>query len=204
MKFSTKDLPRIRGSLIVLVLALSLGAAAVYGSNKLLNEAKQSKAVADRERAEAAGKLERVKVEQEDLQRYYQQYQVLVARDVIGPERRLDWIEAIEKIRGQQNVFSVKYNLGPQKTLSAPTAPASGGFELNLSSMTLDLGLLHEGQLLDFLDDLRREAKGMYLLESCNLTRAGSAPEIKFAPNLRAECSLGWITLNEKTAEVKK
>ena len=200
MKFSTQDLSRIRGSLIVLALALALGAAAVYGSNKLLKDARQSRAAADRERTEATGKLERVKVEREDLQGYYQQYQVLVARDVIGPERRLDWIEAIEKIRSQQNVFSVKYNLGPQKTLSTAAAPTSGGFNLNLSGMTLDLGLLHEEQLLDFLDALRAEAKGMYLLERCNLTRIGSAQEIKFAPNLRAECSLGWITLNDKTA----
>ena len=204
MKFSTQDLSRIRGSLIVLALALALGAAAVYGSNKLLKDARQSRAAADRERTEATGKLERVKVEREDLQGYYQQYQVLVARDVIGPERRLDWIEAIEKIRSQQNVFSVKYNLGPQKTLGTTAAPTSGGFNLNLSGMTLDLGLLHEEQLLDFLDALRAEAKGMYLLERCNLTRIGSAQEIKYAPNLRAECSLGWITLNDKTAEVKK
>lgn len=203
MKFSTQDFPRIRGSLIVLVSALALGTAVVYGSNKLLKEARQSRAVADRERAEATGKLERVKLEQEDLQGYYQQYQVLVARDVIGPERRLDWIDAIEKIRGQQNVFSVKYNLGPQKTLSVAT-PASGGFNLNLTGMTLDFSLLHEEQLLDFLDALRAEAKGMYLLERCNFTRIGLAQEIKFAPNLRAECSLGWITLNDKTAEVKK
>lgn len=204
MKFSSQDLPRIRNSLILLALALALGAATVYGSNKLLKEARQSKAVADRERTEATSKLERVKVEQEDLQGYYQQYQVLVARDVIGPERRLDWIDAIEKIRSQQNVFTVKYNLGPQKTLSSGANAANGGFDLNLSSMTLDFGLLHEGQLLDFLDALRTEAKGMYLLERCNLTRTGPAQEIKFAPNLRAECSLGWITLNDKTAEVKK
>ena len=203
MTFSAQDILRIRGPLIALALALALGAAAVYGSNKFLKDARQSKVVAEQERAEAISKLERIRLEQLDLQGYYQQYQGLVARDIIGPERRLDWIEAIEKIRNQQNVFSVKYNLGPQKTLSTAT-PASGGFNLNLSGMTLDLGLLHEGQLLDFFDALRNETKGMYLLERCNLTRTGSAQEIKFAPNLRAECSLGWVTLYDTTSGAKK
>ena len=107
MKFSTQDILRIRGTLILLSLALAVGAAAVYGSNKLLNDAKQSKATADREWAEALSKLERVKVEEENLRGYYQQYQTLVARDVIGPERRLDWIEVIEKIeRIFRNYFS--------------------------------------------------------------------------------------------------
>ncbi len=203
MKFSTKDLPRTRGLLIISVLTLVLGAIIAYVSNGVLIEAQQSKIIADREWSEAHRKLERTKSEKEDLQGYYHQYQNLVEQNVIGQERRLDWIETIEKIRNKLNIFSVKYKLEPQETLNFETVTTSNSFDLHRSNMTLDFSLLHEGQLLNFLDTLSKEAKGMYLLESCTLTRNDLVRQLRFVPNLQAECTLGWITLNEKNAEGK-
>lgn len=201
MKFSTKDLPRTRGLLIISVLTLVLGAIIAYVSNGVLIEAHQSKITADREWSEAHRKLERTKSEKEDLQGYYHQYQNLVEQNVIGQERRLDWIEAIEKIRNKLNIFSVKYKLEPQETLNFETGTASNSFDLHRSNMTLDFSLLHEGQLLNFLDTLSKEAKGMYLLESCTLTRNDFVRQLRFIPNLQAKCTLGWITLNEKIVD---
>ena len=203
MKFSTKDLPHIRGLLIMLALALILGAVLIYVSDGVLTQAQQSKILADREWSEALRKLERTKNEQEDLQGYYHQYQNLVEQNVIGIERRLDWIETIEKIRNQLNIFSVKYKLEPQETLNLENNSTSNSFDLHRSNMTLDFSLLHEGQLLNFFDALSEEAKGMYLLESCTLTRNDLVRQLRFIPNLQAECTLGWITLNEKNAEGK-
>jgi hypothetical protein len=203
MKFSTKDLPHIRGLLIMLALALILGAVLIYVSDGVLTKAQQSKIIADREWSEALRKLERTKNEQEDLQGYYHQYQNLVEQNVIGIERRLDWIETIEKIRNQLNIFSVKYKLEPQETLNLENNSTSNSFDLHRSNMTLDFSLLHEGQLLNFFDALSEEAKGMYLLENCTLTRNDLVRQLRFIPNLQAECTLGWITLNEKNAEGK-
>ncbi|MEE8288121.1 MAG: hypothetical protein V3R25_01765, partial [Nitrosomonadaceae bacterium] len=160
MKFSTKDLPHIRGLLIMLALALILGAVLIYVSDGVLTQAQQSKIIADREWSEALRKLERTKNEQEDLQGYYHQYQNLVEQNVIGLERRLDWIETIEKIRNQLNIFSVKYKLEPQETLNLENNSTSNSFDLHRSNMTLDFSLLHEGQLLNFFDALSEEAKG--------------------------------------------
>lgn len=201
MKFSTKDLSRTRGLLIISVLTLVLGAIIAYVSNGVLIEAQQSKITADREWSEAHRKLERTKSEKEDLQGYYHQYQNLVEQNVIGQERRLDWIEAIEKIRNKLNIFSVKYKLEPQETLNFETVTTSNSFDLHRSNMTLDFSLLHEGQLLNFLDTLSKEAKGMYLLESCTLTRNDFVRQLRFIPNLQAKCTLGWITLNEKIVD---
>jgi len=203
MKFSTKDLPHIRGLLIMLALALILGAVLIYVSDGVLTKAQQSKILADREWSVALRKLERTKNEQEDLQGYYHQYQNLVEQNVIGQERRLDWIETIEKIRNQLNIFSVKYKLEPQETLNLENNSTSNSFDLHRSNMTLDISLLHEGQLLNFFDALSEQAKGMYLLESCTLTRNDLVRQLRFVPNLQAECTLGWITLNEKNAEGK-
>jgi len=199
MKFSTKDIPYIRGVLVMAILTLILGAIAVYVSDDMLNEAQQSKTTADQEWSDAVRKLERTKNEQEDLQGYYHQYQNLVEQNIIGEEKRLDWIESIEEIRNRLNIFSVKYKLDPQETLDMVGTDLPGSsFDLRRSNMTLGLSLLHEGQLLNFIEALSEEAKGMYLLDSCVLTRNDLVRKLKFTPNLEAECTLGWITLNEK------
>ncbi len=204
MKFTAKDLPHVRGLLIMLAITLILGVAIVYASDGVLTEAQQAKVTADREWSEARRRLERIKNEQEDLQGYYHQYQNLVEQNVIGHEKRLDWIETIEKIRNQLSIFSVKYKLEPQEKLNIEAAVPSNSFNLHRSNMRLDFSLLHEGQLLNFFDALSAEAKGMYLLESCTLTRNDSIRHLRFVPNIQAECSLGWITLNEKTHMVNK
>jgi flagellar motor switch protein FliG len=202
MKFSTKDIPHIRGLLIMTILTLILGAIAVYVSDDMLNEAQQSKTTADQEWSDAVRKLERTKNEQEDLQGYYHQYQNLVEQNIIGEEKRLDWIESIEEIRNRLNIFSVKYKLDPQETLDMVGTDLPGSsFDLRRSNMTLGLSLLHEGQLLNFIEALSEEAKGMYLLDSCVLTRNDLVRKLKFTPNLEAECTLGWITLNEKNVD---
>lgn len=202
MKFSTKDMPHIRGLLIMVILTLILGAIAVYVSDDMLNEAQQSKTTADQEWSDAVRKLERTKNEQEDLQGYYHQYQNLVEQNIIGEEKRLDWIESIEEIRNRLNIFSVKYKLDPQETLDMVGTDLPGSsFDLRRSNMTLGLSLLHEGQLLNFIEALSEEAKGMYLLDSCVLTRNDLVRKLKFTPNLEAECTLGWITLNEKNVD---
>jgi len=202
MKFSTKDIPHIRGLLIMTILTLILGAIAVYVSDDMLNEAQQSKTTADQEWSDAVRKLERTKNEQEDLQGYYHQYQNLVEQNIIGEEKRLDWIESIEEIRNRLNIFSVKYKLDPQETLDMVGTDLPGSsFDLRRSNMTLGLSLLHEGQLLNFIEALSKEAKGMYLLDSCVLTRNDLVRKLKFTPNLEAECTLGWITLNEKNVD---
>ena len=89
MKFSTKDLPRTRGLLIISVLTLVLGAIIAYVSNGVLIEAQQSKIIADREWSEAHRKLERTKSEKEDLQGYYHQYQNFVTNNDFGFSLRL-------------------------------------------------------------------------------------------------------------------
>jgi hypothetical protein len=202
MKFSTKDIPHIRGLLVMAILTLILGAIAVYVSDGMLNGAQQSKTTADQEWSDAVRKLERTKNEQEDLQGYYHQYQNLVEQNIIGEEKRLDWIESIEKIRNRLNIFSVRYKLDPQETLDMVGTDLPGSsFDLRRSNMTLGLSLLHEGQLLNFIEALSEEAKGMYLLDSCVLTRNDLIRKLKFTPNLEAECTLGWITLNEKNVD---
>jgi hypothetical protein len=63
--------------------------------------------------------------------------------------------------------------------------------------MTLQLSLLHEGELLNFFDALRREANGIFLLQGCRIERIDPTQQLRYAPQLNAECALDWLTLKQ-------
>jgi hypothetical protein len=63
--------------------------------------------------------------------------------------------------------------------------------------MTVQLRLLHEEDLLRFLDDLRRQARALIRIDSCNVSRLarGIDPTSGTSAQLQAECKIDWITL---------
>lgn len=199
MTLSGDDLKRLRGALVLLVLVAGAGAAAVYASLKYVQAQRAATRAAEQQATDARKRVLFVRHEKQDLLGYYPKYQALMERGVVGADRRLDWVEAVEALGRRHGLFSLKYTLGAQKPLDAPAAaPARAGFDVSVSPMTLEIAALHEGQLLDFLDSLRQEIKGLGLLERCALERMGSARELRFAPQIRATCTVGWVTLREK------
>ena len=206
MKLRKQDFQRIQISLLAGLLALGLSVAAVYHSDNWLNSAQLALSKADLDLTNALKKLAHDSREQEDLQRFYQQYKALQTRHVLGAERRLDWIEAIEKTALHTNISSMKYKMEPQ-TILLPQSPNADqdNFAVYASNMSLDLGLLHEQQLIDFLDMLRNDSDGLYVVKHCNLNKnsqqsAHPAAAVSSQHNLRASCVLSWLTLQEPQA----
>ena len=88
-------------------------------------------------------------------------------------------------------VASVLVLLRPKATATDLT----GDLELRGSKMKLQMDLLHEGDLLNFLNDLKR--KGFYTVQECKVKRAGAESESAHLP-LAAECFIYWLTLGER------
>jgi hypothetical protein len=132
---------------------------------------------------------------------YAHEYHALVESKIIGGEQRLDWIEGMDKIRKQNHVLDFKYTIAPQQPYTPPLPVDSGDYDLKLSTMTLHFDLLHEDQLIDFFDALRREMKGRFILDHCALERTSAAPENGTVPQLKADCSGGWLTLQKRGAK---
>jgi hypothetical protein len=64
------------------------------------------------------------------------------------------------------------------------------------------LRLLHEEDLLNFINRLQREAKAMILVRGCKLIRSPAANSASGA-QLNAECTMEWITLRRATGAQK-
>ena len=70
------------------------------------------------------------------------------------------------------------------------------------STMKVELSLLHEGDLLAFLADLRASGRAYYAPQRCALSRTGQPPAApSLQPRLRASCAIDLITIVDRGAK---
>lgn len=124
-------------------------------------------------------------------------YRALLAAGVIGPERRLDWIQRIAQLKEQRLLVGLHYELAPQHALPGALKTMAGGHEFMASTMTLQMSLLHEEDLLGFLDELAVTAPALLRVRHCNVERIVAA-DAADAAQLRADCRIDWITLRDR------
>ncbi|MDD3883792.1 MAG: hypothetical protein PHW66_02550 [Gallionella sp.] len=130
--------------------------------------------------------------QQQDAADFSAPYLALTGQNRFAPDRKFDWRDALENLRERKLVSRLDYRIFPQARFDgANISGQSPGY----SEMKLNFGLLHEEQLLDFLDALDTEDSGWFRLESCTLQRdATNDAEII----LHAECNGRWITLGRE------
>jgi hypothetical protein len=153
----------------------------------------QTKISATRQLNEYESKLKLVRAEEAEIKQKSALYSNLRARGIIGEEQRLDWVELIKEIKESRKLLDVQYEFSPQQALEAP---ALSGFSFKSSPMKLQMKLLHEGDLLNFISDLRKHAKAYVRVRSCNVVRIQrAAAPAGDAALLLADCQLDWITI---------
>lgn len=202
MKFSKSDFHLMRFNVLALAAALLAGATFLYISGKYVERTQKELRAAQNRLNDARHRLSMAYEDQKNMAIYADEYRALDQRKIIGDDRRLDWMEGLEKIRQQNPVVDFRYSIAPQKIHAPQPAMDSGNFDIHYSEMKLQFDLLHEGQLLDFFNALRKQISGWYQLDGCALQRVAEEDEegATVAAHVRAECSGGWITLKNRNA----
>ena len=196
MTFSQADLPHIKWSLITFLLTLAIGAGAVLSTQKYAKNAQASLRTAQQQLTEARSKVSAARDDQENMATYTKEYSLIQQRDILGEEQRLNLIEGLDNLRRRNIVFDFKYSISPQQPYKSVTPLNSGNFDLKFSPMKLQIELLHEGQLINFFNSLRRDMSGWFILEQCALERSQCA-----VAQLKADCTGGWLTLKNRNAK---
>lgn len=200
MKFSSADFPIIRWSVLALSVSVGLSAAMLFSSEKYAYKTQLDLQSVQSASRDARNHLTAANEDQENMAIYADEYGKLMARNIIGDDQRLDWIEGLEKLRKQNLVADFKYSIAPQKNYAPQPTIASGNFDIHYSEMKLNFDLLHEEQLLNFLTALRIQNTGWYQLDGCTLKRSENVDPATQA-QLKAECTGGWITLKNRNAK---
>jgi hypothetical protein len=197
MSFSTADLPILKWSLGAFVLSLVLSAGIISLSNSYLEKSLQGRQTAQQQLFDARAQLLAAQSDEENMSAYAFEYNSLLAQKVIGDEQRLDWMEGLEKLRQQGSVLDFKYTIAPQQGYTPNPPVDAGNFKLSRSSMSMQIDLLHEEQLLHLFADMRSKLNGWFMLDGCSLSRTVATDEMS---PLKADCTGGWFTMKNKNA----
>jgi len=179
-----------------LALALALaGAGLVWSAGEALRSAQRNFVAAQAERRQNTERLARIAEEEREVKEKIDLYQRLKQLHILGEERRLEWADAIARIRKERELLDLHYTVERQRLLTS-VAAKPGNVDFYASTMKVDLALLHEEDLLRFLADLRESGNAYYAVKKCALMRTGQAISgASMTPRLRADCEIDLITL---------
>ncbi|MFP5393019.1 MAG: hypothetical protein ACLGI6_15970, partial [Gammaproteobacteria bacterium] len=117
----------------------------------------------------------------------------LQAAGLIGNENRLAWIEAIRRIQQNRKLVSASYEIEPQQAIAAEPPLVFGKYQLRGSRMRVELGMVHELDMFNFIDDLR--TVGLFTVQDCEIKRNDVPAEAVGIARFTATCTLVWLTL---------
>lgn len=132
------------------------------------------------------------------VDRYHRRYQRFHDLGFVGRESRLDWVETLRTTSNTLNVPRVSYSIEPQFEVIPPVNSVFGGdgIQLHASKVQLEMGLLHELDLLRFFDTLQTSAPGLLKVDKCELAwQAETGARASTDVNLSANCAIQLYSL---------
>ena len=201
MNLSAEELRKLAAPLAMLVALLAAGAGLIYWVEQEQRVTRQQLAGARAERNQARERLARIAEEEREVSNKLAVYRQLQSLHILGEEQRLEWADAMTRIRTTRELLDLRYSVGRQRTIaSIPGKPANVDFYS--STMKVNIALLHEGDLLVFLHDLRESGNAFYSVRRCAIRRTGTAATgVSIVPRLRAECDIDLITIVDRAAK---
>lgn len=201
MRFTREELKRLLAPLALALALPGAGVGLIWSAGEAQRSAQGQLAAAQGERRQNNERLARISEEEREVSEKIDVYQRLKQLNILGEERRLEWADAITRIRTQRELLDLRYVVERQKLLSS-TPGKPGSVDFYASTMKVDLALLHEEDLLRFLADLRQSGNAFYAVKKCALTRTGQAVAgATMTPRLRAECDIDLITIMDRAAK---
>ena len=138
------------------------------------------------------------------LERYHQRYQTLRSRGFVANERRVDLLEVLREAGEEIGLESLRYSLEPQSAVSLPSRLSQEPVTLYSSVLQLELGLMHELDLLRLFSRVRSRAPGLFSVEQCQLVRQGGEAEPSYSDaNVGASCSVRVYSIATTDVEME-
>ena len=201
MNFSAEELRKLAPALAILVALLAAGGGLIFWTQQEQRAAAQQLVASRTERVQARERLTRIAEEEKEVNDKLEVYRRLKSVHILGEEQRLEWADAMTRIRTSRELLDLRYTVERQRNLlSVAGKPANVDFFA--STMKVDIALLHEGDLLAFLRDLRESGNAFYAIKRCQITRTGTAATgTSIVPRLRADCDIDLITILDRAAK---
>lgn len=185
--------------LVSLVISISLVATTWYFKTDMIAQYEKS----NRNFQAISRKYLAIDEEERLIKEYYPRFIRLYNSGILGPERRLNWIETLRESGEKIQLPELRYVINSQTEYEPDFTINTGGFQIFSSTMNLDVDLLHEGDLVHLLGDLDKHALGLYKLSRCKLKRlTEEVKEDPEKPNIKATCDLIWFNIKNTDGTV--
>ncbi|MGD8583056.1 MAG: hypothetical protein PVG12_03465 [Gammaproteobacteria bacterium] len=185
------------------IVTLLLMVAVVIMSDMYKSKASDENALMMREMRSWRNKIDEANKNNQILVQHEETFKKLVEESVIGDENRLSWVEVVQNVVESRKLTSVKYDIASRVLLDKKLLDRKySGIDVFRSVMSLDMKLIHEGDLFVMLNALRTEAKGLVTVDKCdielinkNINEGVIAQDDTV--NMSAYCELSWYTLKK-------
>jgi hypothetical protein len=200
MTLNSRDIAKLGWQALaaLIMIAAAIGLIVWSAGNERQAATKRDAVRSGKEQIEQ--RLRQVRTEEQEIKARTQQYHAMEERGIAGPEKRLDWTELLRDLRSQIGLPGMTYELGAQGPLEKATGT---GPAYQVSRMKLQLQLLHEEDLLNFLQRLQQEASALIIVRGCKVGRLAATPSGEQNALLSAECQIDWITLHRANTEAR-
>ena len=190
----------LKRTLIVFVVSILLAVTFVvlginYEQSKMDNYNKAKSSLSS-----AHSKYKKLVEDIDLLAQYTIAYDGYKSSGLLGGERRLSWIETLEKVNEKLKLPSLTYSLMPQEAYKSPGLKVEQNVLVNSTPMNLKMDLLHEEDLFSVTKEIRDSISNLFTLESCDISRRtqSNAPLNTKKANFISDCLIRWITVDVK------
>lgn len=199
MRLTGADWQALRIPLLALAVALLASVALVVITRQHLGQEETRHARQEGILREAQERLRKSGDEKDKILRYRAAYLALQQGGFVGEEQRINWVDALRAASLSLKMFGVNYQIEAQQPYQSPAVSDAGQYRVHQSLMKISLGLLHEEDIMRFLNALDEQRAGIFSLRECSVRRqgAGKFEHARVQPNLQADCSLAWLSISE-------
>jgi len=178
---------------VLAIVLLAVIGAVKFSLDKAL-EAERQLSTQQAQLRDAQTRVQKSGSEKELIVRYLPGYQQLAALGFVGDEKRINWLDALRVANHRGELFGIDYDISPRRLYPLASTLSPGQMRVMQSTMKLRFQMLHEADLPRFLELLSNQKAGLFMVDQCTLRRSTSTLNMRFHPNLVAECQLSWIT----------
>lgn len=201
MTLTPADTRYLRASALMLALCLALGASAAAFSHYRWQEAEKKHRLTQVRDQEMHQKLAQARQEEAELKEKISRYLTLKQQGIIGAERRLDWVEQFSLIRRERKLPDMQYELSAQHPVDKDLLRSGsnvGGHQFLTSTLKFRTALLHEGDMISLMKDIRTRISAFPIARSCQIERRNADDQASgLNYGLKTECEIELVTIKD-------
>ena len=169
-----------------------------------LRQQQSEKRELENEIVELRNRLDGIEEEREAVRANRENYLRWVKLGVVGEQNPVDWVKVMQRVQNQRYLFPMSYSFNPAQLLSPAASPFTNGstVQLRLWEMDVEMSMLHDLDMLMFLDAMGKETNSLFFPVECDFRLLQTEFSLVDRENMKSNCRLVWLSAEDP--EIKR